>query len=110
MPYRSRLPKIAAEIAPALDVIARAGAELVEAHAEERVPVETGRLRDAIHVEQERPGAYFVVAGDNEAFYGHIVEHGGVNTPPHPFLIPAGQQARKEIRAAARAEIKRKLA
>jgi HK97 gp10 family phage protein len=97
---KSRLPEIAAELVAKANAIPGAGAELVVAHAKDRVPVDTGRLRDAIHVE-ESEGGHMVVAGDKQAFYGHIVEHGSRNTPPHPFLIPAAEESRKEIEALA---------
>lgn len=93
--FRSRIPKITAEMLPALEAATGAAAELVAARAKERVPVDTGRLRDAIHVERDS-GGFAVVAGDTEAFYGHIVEHGGVRTPAHPFLVPAVEESRDE--------------
>lgn len=104
--YRSRLPKIAAELRPALDAVAKQAAAQVERGAKSRVPVETGRLREAIHVEHEGVGEYAVVAGDSEAFYGHIVEHGSVKMPPRPFLIPAAEEARAEIIATAKSALK----
>ena len=101
--YKSRLPKVAAELALRADLSAKASAELVAAKAKDRVPVETGRLRDAIHVaEGDTPGEQYVVAGDSTAFYGHIVEHGSVNAPPHPFLIPAAEESRTEIQGIVR--------
>ena len=39
-------------------------------------------------------GEYAVIAGDFDAFYGHIVEHGSTQNPPHPFLIPAFEAVR----------------
>lgn len=84
----SRLPAIIAELPSEVDDALKEGADAIVEGAAERVPVDSGALRDAIHVE-DTEGGYLVVAGDTEAFYGHIVEHGGVNTPPRPFLIPA---------------------
>lgn len=84
----SRLPEIIAELPHEVGDALKEGADAIAEGAQERVPIETGALRDAIHVE-ETDGGYLVVAGDNDAFYGHIVEHGSVNTPPRPFLIPA---------------------
>lgn len=96
MSYKSRLPKITAGLAIKVDTAALAAAEKIEQAAKNNVPVATGKLRDAIHIEHEN-GGYAVVAGDNEAFYGHIIEHGGVNTPPRPFLVPALEDNRSEI-------------
>lgn len=97
MSYKSRLPEIAAELAVKMDAVALAGAERIASEAQNRVPVATGRLKNAIHTERVRVGGYAVVAGDNETFYGHIVEHGGAYTPAKPFLIPALEDNRAEI-------------
>jgi len=94
--FRSRIPQITAEMVPALEAAMSAGAELIAARAKQRVPVATGRLRDAIHVEAE-DGGFAVIAGDTEAFYGHIIEHGGARVPAHPFLIPAAEESREEV-------------
>lgn len=91
---KSRFPQIERELRSRDDNIARRAAGLVSRAAKERVPVETGRLRAAIHIEQAGPATFEVIAGNDEAFYGHIVEHGGVNTPPHPFLVPALKESR----------------
>jgi len=85
-----------AELALRLDAAAAASAEIVAARAKERAPVATGRLRDAIHVERDDNG-FAVIAGDNDVFYGHIVEHGSVRTSAHPFMIPALEESRGEI-------------
>ena len=50
--------------------------------------MDSGALREAIHVEEVEDGA-LVVAGDTEAWYGRIVEFEFVRTPAQPFLIPA---------------------
>jgi HK97 gp10 family phage protein len=102
MSYKSRLPRIEAEIVVKSEAAATAAARLIAARAKDRVPVASGRLRDAIHIEHE-DGGVAVVAGNTEAFYGHIVEHGGVFTPAHPFLRPAVDESRDEIRKAANA-------
>lgn len=90
-----------------MDAIARGVAEVVEQAAKDNVPVQTGRLRDAIHVEREGLGEYAVVAGDQVAFYGHIIEHGGVHTPARPFMVPAADFARPEAQAIGRAALRR---
>lgn len=101
MALRSRIPQIIEELQPEMLAAVQTAADLVEARAKDLVPVDTGRLRNAIHVAYdihrgELVGAA-VVAGNNKAFYGHIVEHGGANTPPHPFLVPALEQSRQQI-------------
>jgi HK97 gp10 family phage protein len=93
---KSRIPLIIAE----LDDKVREGvvevAENIADGATERVPVDSGALRDAIHVETDE-NRVRVVAGNTEAFYGHIVEHGGVHTPARPFLIPAYEAERPKL-------------
>jgi HK97 gp10 family phage protein len=100
--WKSKLGLIAAEIPVKLDATAAAGAEMIAAAAQDRVPVRTGALRDAIHVERESTGHYEVIAGNTQVFYGHIVEHGGAYTPARPFMTPALEASRPEILKAAR--------
>lgn len=104
--YRSRLPRIAAGLHVALDAAVKAGAERVAEDAKERVPIRSGALRDAIHTEDDDGGTY-VIAGDSGVFYGHIVEHGGARTPARPFLIPALEENRAGIVAAAAVAVRR---
>jgi HK97 gp10 family phage protein len=96
MSYKSRIPRIAIDLAARTEALERTVADRVVDAARERVPVLTGRLKDAIHAERGEGGVY-VIAGNREVFYGNIVEHGGAHTPPHPFLIPAAEQMRAEV-------------
>lgn len=89
-----------------MDVLARESAELVAAQAKSRVPVNTGRLQAAIHVDKQGIANYAVVAGDSSAFYGHIVEHGGVHHGAHPFLVPSLEESRGEIVKTARTALR----
>ena len=104
---RSRLPKITLEMLPAVEAALRIGAEQIVEAAKERVPVRTGTLRDSIHVVRDGELEFMVRAGDTDAFYGHIVEHGGANTAPHPFLIPAIEAKRGQVVKDVREAIKR---
>jgi HK97 gp10 family phage protein len=88
----SRLPMIAAELGPEVESALEKVAETVAESAQEKVPVESGDLRDAIHVEKQDDG-YSVVAGNERVFYGHLVEHGTTHSPPRPFLIPAAEES-----------------
>lgn len=88
MALRSRIPQIIGELDDKLLEGVTALAEQIAEGARDRVPVETGALRDAIHV-VVKDDQVAVVAGDNVAFYGHMVENGTVKAPPHPFLVPA---------------------
>lgn len=103
---RSRLDAIARTLDEEIDSGIRNAAEQIAADAKGRVPVDSGALRNAIHVDRHGDGDYSVVAGDSTAFYGHIVEHGGVNTPARPFLIPAAEATRDNIDELVRAALK----
>ena len=96
MALQSRLPEIIAALDPAVHAATIAGGEMVAEDAKRRVPVVTGDLRDAIHVETTPEGAA-VIAGDNKVFWGNFVEHGTSHSAPHPFLIPALEDNRQSI-------------
>lgn len=83
-----------------------AAAQEVSQSAKDRVPVRTGRLLQAIHVEPSDEGAT-VIAGDHDVFYGHMVEHGTTHSPPHPFLVPALEEHREDIVATVVAAIRK---
>lgn len=103
---KSRLPQIAVEIDIIIGEAVERGAETVKADARQRVPVQSGKLRDAIHVEPEDDGTY-VVAGDEDVWYGHLVEHGTSHTAPRPFLVPALEENRDGIVTRARSALRR---
>lgn len=103
---RSRFPSIVRNLDNEVDPAILATAEAIAQGAKDRVPVETGALRDAIHVARHGEGNYSVIAGDDDAFYGHIIEHGGVNTPPHPFLVPAAEAERDNINTRGRTALR----
>lgn len=93
---KSRFPAIAVALPEVVERALKVGAEQIADSARARVPQRSGALHDSIHVDTESEGVY-VVAGDSAVFYGHIVEHGSVNTPPRPFLIPAFEENRTEV-------------
>jgi len=103
-----RFPEIIARLDAAAQEGAREGAKLVEDSAKQRVPRVTGKLQRAIHVEEGVEGAY-VIAGDKDVFYGHMVEHGTRHSPAHPFLLPALEEHRDEINALIAAHIERAI-
>jgi HK97 gp10 family phage protein len=104
--YTSRFPAIIAKMPERLDAAARAVAEAAAEHARDRVPVDSGRLKAAIHVEREGSGEYAVIAGDHDAWYGHLVEFGTVRTAAHPFMVPAVDETRPTVRAIGQAALK----
>lgn len=92
----SRIPLIIEQLDDKLLEGVMEVAERTAEGARERVPVESGALRDAIHVEAEDDWVA-VVAGNTEAFYGHIVENGSIRTPARPFLLPAFEVEREQL-------------
>ena len=109
MPDQNRLPEVIAALPAAIHEAVAQAAEQVAESARARVPVVTGDLQRAIHVEAgETEDEMLVVAGDRKVFYGNLVEHGGaVNRPAHPFLIPALEENRERILEELRAAVRR---
>jgi HK97 gp10 family phage protein len=104
--YTSRLPAVIAQFPIRLDAATRAVAENIAERARDRVPVDSGRLKSAIHVERAGAGEYAVIAGDRDAWYGHFVEFGTVRSAAHPFMTPASEETRPTIRAISQAALK----
>lgn len=71
------------------NMVLGATARAIETQAKQRVPVDSGALRDSIRAEQQSPGHWQVGAGDNEAWYAGLVEYGTRRTPARPYLTPA---------------------
>lgn len=94
---KSRLDNIARDLPDGVDRATKKGATLIAAEARMRVAVSpyAPHLRDDIHVEPVALGAYAVVAGREETFYGHMVEFGTSHSAPHPFLIPSLESNRE---------------
>lgn len=96
--FQNRLSRIAAQLDDRIDAATAAVAERASIRAKMRAPIRTGALKTAIHVERTGEGEYAVIAGNDNVFYGHIVEHGGVRQPSQPFLIPALEDTRGDIK------------
>lgn len=89
---KSRFPQLTVEMNARVEAAMVEGRKAVVEAAQARVPVNTGRLRDAIHAEDDK-----VVAGNREAFYGHLVEYGTSGIPARPFLTPALEETKPRI-------------
>lgn len=120
MTLKSDLPEIIKALPVAVRAAVMVGAEQISTDAKALVPVEDGELQRAIHVElvqdptetallsgRSSEGGVYVVAGDDDVFYGHMVEHGTTHSPPHPFLVPALEANRKAIEEEIAAAIKK---
>jgi len=90
---QSRLPLIAATLQTKVSAAVKAGSEIIAEAAQANLVagghIRSDELGQAIHVEREGPAEYSVVAGNKDAFYGHMLENGTTHSPPYPFLIPA---------------------
>lgn len=106
MLVRNRFPQIIAGLNPTVTAAVYAGAKVIEREAKERVPVDSGDLRSAIHTERGGNDVR-VIAGDSSVFYGHLVENGTTRTPPRPFLVPAVEASRAEVLALVNGALKR---
>lgn len=106
---KSRIPEVIAELPARAAAGAHEAAEQIAESARARAPVgiaiedeHPGRLRDSIETDEQPEGTYVVVrahAGlDGEGPpYGHFVEFGTVRAAPHPFLLPAAEEAESEF-------------
>jgi hypothetical protein len=123
---KSRIPDIIRQLDPQVNAALVESAEEVARIARFLLMpyTKTGRLMEAIHVERRYDHGKvvtYVVAGDREAWYGHILEHGathkGKRSKGHtdwtgrvaarPFLVPAAEASRKFIVNAGRDAIQR---
>ena len=96
--------QITAEIEKrAMDRLERAG-ESVASKARQKVPVLSGKLRDSIRVTRLNGDPKLnirVYAGSRQkggAFYAHMVEYGTVKMPAKPFLRPALNESKGQIK------------
>jgi HK97 gp10 family phage protein len=81
---RNRLGKQVADVV-------RQQARAVETAAKSRVPVQTGALRNSIHVTTEGSGVGSSIAASvtTDLRYAQFVEYGTGRGPPQPFMGPA---------------------
>ncbi len=86
-----------------MDRLEKAG-EIIAADARRRVPVDTGRLKDSIRVTRLKgdPKQNIRVYAGNRLkggpFYAHMVEYGTVKMRARPFLRPALNGSKAQIK------------
>ena len=103
---QSRLDKIADDLAEELDPVVEEAAQMVAQRAQDKVPTQTGRLRESIRVIRYDTCQYNVVAdakapqAKTSLPYAIFVEYGteaggrgGGNAPPQPFMGPAAEES-----------------
>jgi HK97 gp10 family phage protein len=112
MPYTSRIPQVVSELAVAVDNALLEGAEQVKEDAETRLAPhrKSGELERQLHIDDRKKAGIYVIAGDPKdptfAFWGMLLEHGTSHSAPYPFLIPALEENRDRIVAAATAAVR----
>lgn len=89
----TKAPRVAA------DVI-RATVADIEADARQRVPVDTGALRDSIKGRVINQQSGEVTAGGGDVDYAGYVEYGTVKMAAQPYMHPAADAARPRFEAA----------
>lgn len=88
------------------------GAEIILQEAQRLVPVLSGNLRDSLLItfdgglngaavsDRRFFTAVHVGPARSQGFYGHMVEFGTSHSAPHPFMRPALDNTRDEVRRA----------
>jgi HK97 gp10 family phage protein len=90
---RRRLTALLNGTGPRAKAVLDKTARDVEAGAKQRCPVDTGALRNSIHVEPPSDLFKRTIADGME--YGIYVEMGARGRPPKPFMAPALENVRR---------------
>lgn len=90
----NRIDKIPLRMRRNVDTRARESAEKCVQIAKGLVPVDTGALRNSIHVEKDEELGYAAVAGADDTFYASFVEYGTVKMSARPYMTPASEATR----------------
>ena len=106
---QSRLDDIAKELADELDPVVEQAAQMVAQRAQDRVPTQTGKLRESIRPIKYDTCQYNVVADAKAPTrpnlpYAIFVEYGtqaggrgGGNQPAQPFMWPAAEESEDDF-------------
>ena len=95
----NRFPQIIATLDPRLEQALDVGRHMIASDAKARAHVDSGEMRDQIHVDGD-----YVVAG---AWYSFFEEFGTVHNPAHPFMVPAAEANRDTVAGLAAAALRR---
>lgn len=111
-----RFDAIPRAVKEAVEPALRKQAEVMAGIMRRFAPVDTGDLKDSIHVTPggkatpaySQPGGSMVVpgnaaavtVGDHEVRYAHLVEYGTTKAPAHPFFWPAVRLHNKKAKTA----------
>lgn len=95
----NRIPEIVAQARPRALEAVNAALFAVEGHAKSIVPVDTGALKNSIHVTPADAGT---LSGECSASmdYAVYVEYGTYRSPAQPYMTPAAEAAAPGFQAA----------
>lgn len=107
MPLKSRIPKIVSSMRGADDRIADSVAAVVEAKAHQVVPVDTGALNTSIETFGATGSGERIVEAGQSLWYAPFVEYGTsvdgeVRIRAQPFMRPAAEEGRRQIKTIAK--------
>lgn len=105
MPLKSRIPKIVSALEAVPDTIADRVADAVVESAMQHVPVDTGALRTSIEKFGASGSDTRMVEAGQSLDYAAYVEYGTSRTRAQPFMHPAAEQGRVEMRRVAKEEV-----
>lgn len=101
-----KFAKIAEQASSKLEAAVTVGAMKVQNSAKYKAPYKTGNLRSSIHTAPESSSSdEVVVRVGTDVIYAAAQEFGTATIPPHPYLRPALDSNRAEVKR----EIKRAL-
>ncbi|MEX1037862.1 MAG: HK97-gp10 family putative phage morphogenesis protein, partial [Acidimicrobiia bacterium] len=104
---KRELDRAGDEILDALALVVKESAWAVIDDARHLVPVDTGNLRDSITYRSKGEHRAEVYIDTSDATYGHIVEFGTSARPEQPFMGPAAERERSQLKKRVVEEIER---
>src|SRR5690606_6884223 len=104
---RSQLTRLAVDMSKAADRAEREAAEETKRVMQELVPVDSGRLRDAIRIQEGASG--LEVGPGDEITYSMYVEYGTSEMSAQPYAGPAADVARSQFRDTVAETVRREI-
>lgn len=109
MTLKSRIPQVARALESACNDAAQQAGQRVEAERNQRVPVDTGALRDSGNLERVSDGVYRYSEGGGDVDYAAYVEYGTYKMAAQPHFEPAVEIVRNEMPQIVVSEVKRAI-
>lgn len=106
---RRALARLAGDLEDASEEAVAETAEQVKDDMQTFVPVDSGRLRDAITVEITAGGKGARVGPGDEVEYSEFVEFGTSEMEAQPYATPAAEAARRTLPAQVAGSVRRRV-